>query len=154
MHRKVVIEILASMAVNLLLHEVQYDSNSFSLCLYLTRAIVVLENYDGGDDFRYVIHRPSIALKYRDLSRRDMLKMLSNRTSCSCLKGMYAHARRTQPKLGTCSNCKQQKGRKSLMLCGGCRIDQYCCSGCQAEHWENHKTSCAAFARMQNDTRS
>ena len=80
-----------------------------------------------------------------------MLKMLSNRTSCSCLKAMYANARRTLPKLGTCSNCKELKGRESLMLCGGCRIDQYCSSKCQAEHWEIHKTSCAAFARMQKE---
>ena len=57
LHRKVVIEILTSMAVNLLLHEVQYGSTSLTLCLYITRAIIVLENYDGGDNLQYIVHR-------------------------------------------------------------------------------------------------
>ena len=60
----------------------------------------------------------------------------------SCLKDLYATARKTLPKMGYCSHCELQKKRETLMICARCRFCQYCNVNCQAAAWDGHKNEC------------
>lgn len=129
--------------------------------VYIAQAIVILENYDGGDDIRSTFHTPKVANRLTDLrcssspksalpSRRDLLKFLSRRISCSCLKEKYRYARQTLPKFSACSWCGQQKKRELILVCSDCKIKLYCGKVCQAASWNNvHKHECAHFVAYQ-----
>ncbi|GJE85350.1 zinc finger MYND domain-containing protein [Phanerochaete sordida] len=44
-------------------------------------------------------------------------------------------------KCKTCAKDREAAGRK-LMLCGGCKVVNYCSAACQKQHWPDHKDEC------------
>ena len=112
---------------------------------FLAHAIVILENYDG-EGIVSTLYSCAVATKVRDLgyagTKRDLLKFYRKRVSCSCLRDMHLHARKTQPKTGGCFHCKQVKERALLMVCSRCRINQYCSMTCQYADWLEHRSEC------------
>ena len=120
----------------------------------VTRAIVILENYDGVGGIDSVLYNPIASKKLRDIHlagssmKRDMLKFYRKRITCSCLKGMHLEARKTLPKLGACYLCDEEKERSLLMVCGRCKIAQYCSRECQIAAWPMHKSSCDAYVNF------
>jgi len=155
-HRHAATEILTTIITNRLLFEDQFGTESvpksyFMHNCYLSTVLLVMENYDGGDDIHTTFYQNGVSNKIRDLNpqgsnQRDVLKFMSRRVTCSCLKRQYAVARRTYSKVGACAGCSQVFTRSSLLLCGGCRIDQYCSRECQIKAWADyHKADCNEF---------
>ena len=126
--RSTVSDVLATIVTNHVLHEVQFKSDMTSGIIYLSSTIIILDSYDGGENLHSTLCQPIASIKVTTLNnhhqagcnniRRDLLKLLTKKNSCSCLKDLYAQARRSMPKLGFCRNCKQPKDRSYLMLCG------------------------------------
>ena len=115
----------------------------------IAQIILILENYDGND-FISTMYVRLPAMKARDLNSsgsvgRDLLKFYSKRIPCSCLTEMYSEARRTLPKMGSCSSCSVAKQRASLMVCSRCRVAQYCSKQCQGADWSEHEQYCDTF---------
>jgi len=155
-HRHAAIEILTNIITNRLLFEDQFNTQVskkfFMHNCFLCTVLLVLEKYDGGDDIHSTFYQSNgVASKVRDLNpigsnQRDVLKFMSRRVKCSCLKKPNAVARRTYSKVGTCGGCSQVIERSSLLLCGGCKIDQYCSKQCQIKAWSDyHKADCNEF---------
>jgi len=130
-HRLAAIEVLTILITNRLLFEDQYGTKHvsknklfFVQNCFLCTVLLVVENYDGGDDIHTTFYRPNgVAGKVRNLNpigsnQRDILKFVSRRVTCSCLKRPYAIARQNFPKVGTCGGCLKVIERSSLMLCG------------------------------------
>jgi len=151
--------ILTSIATNEMLHGYHYGSNSLSQATWISKAIITLENHNliTDDDIVTILYHPPIASKFKNLSsnpetsgKRDVLKFLSRRISCSCLKDMYRQARLTIPKTLHCSYCSEVKERDQLLLCGGCRLKEYCSTECQAADWKReHRLTCLELAGHQ-----
>jgi len=153
-YQKELINILTVMAANQLLFDDQFGdtpNKSFTHWgLRLTTAILVLENYNGG--ISTTIYKQNVAEMYSRLNplggrnnNRDLLKFISKRLSCSCLRNLNKIARKTLPKLGVCSGCLQVKERSTLRMCARCRCPHYlyCSKTCQATAWsKNHKVQC------------
>jgi len=151
--------ILTSMATNQMLNEYYYGSNSLSQATWISKTIIALESHNliTDDDIVTILYHPPISSKFMNLStnpkasgKRDVLKFLSRRISCSCLKDMYRQARQTIPKSLHCSYCSEVKERDQLLLCGGCRSRDYCSTECQAADWKrDHKQNCLELAGHQ-----
>ena len=62
-----------------------------------------------------------VILRARDAPRRPPLHLL-------------------EPRCGACH--KPEGSAKSLSVCGGCGVLQYCDRDCQRSHWKKHKPSC------------
>ena len=120
-----------------------------ALIASLTYSIAMIENSDEtDDDFHPVACRQAAATKIRDLDHlttRDSLKFYRKRISCSCLKDMHLQARKTLPKLGMCRHCNVLNERALLMVCGRCKIDQYCSRECQVAQWPAHQILCKDY---------
>ena len=98
-----------------------------------TIAFLIFENYDND-----------VKMKKRDLAQggdRDVIRFYYRRAKCSCLKEMWKMAK-GEPKMGCCYQCNERKERKDLMVCGACRIHQYCSKRCQREAWPRHQETC------------
>jgi len=146
-YREMVVNIMIRIGTNLLLNCQQVPLKG---ALKLAKSIFVLEHYDGGDSLVAVMNSRRLQSKMRDLNiststRRDALKFYSKRVSCSCLKKMYQEARRTQPKMGRCRHCLEEKERVALSVCSRCMITQYCSRECQVAHWPEHKRPCDMY---------
>ena len=158
--RNEAVGILTSIATNEMLHEYHYGTNSLSQAIWISKAIIAIENHDLSinDDIVTILYHPPMASKFVNLStnpkasgKRDVLKFLSRRISCSCLKDMYRQARHTIPKSRHCSHCNEVKERDQLMLCGGCRLEGYCSKECQAADWEReHANDCTELSGYQH----
>lgn len=145
-YRTMARDILLEIGTNLLLgtNDIILDSPRD-----IAHAIICLEHFNGGR-FEYLIRPPRVAKKVRDLywcgsssnARRDVLKFYRKRSSCSCLKRMHLDTRKIVPKLGQCYHCQEVKERSMLMVCGRCRVNQYCSRECQIAHWHTHKEDC------------
>ena len=135
--------IFLSIGTNLLLEKQRVNF------LLVSHAILFLENYDG-ESIVSTLNSRAVITKIRDISgscsERDLLKFYRKRTTCSCLKKMHLEARKTLPKLGECSHCKERKERSLLMVCSRCRVPQYCSKKCQIADWPRHKAcSCDKY---------
>lgn len=150
-YREMAVNIFTAIGTNSLLSIERGLGGHESKCL--ATAIVILENYNGSGDFdsviRSVLSNRAAATKMRDISgggsstsRRDMLKFFRKRITCSCLKKIHLEARKTLPKVGMCYHCGEEKERRLLMVCGKCKISQYCSRECQMAHWPSHKRRC------------
>ena len=144
-HKKMAIEIMASMGANMLLGK---QVTHFSWALRIAKTIAVLENYNGKGCLIKSFGSREIQSKMRDIREnvssglRDALKFYSKRTPCSCLKSMHQEARRTIPKMGRCYGCKEEKERASLSVCSRCMVIHYCSRECQVTHWHRHEKDC------------
>ena len=82
---------------------------------------------------------------YRDLMQGvpayDSIKFFTKRIPCNCLKDLYSRAK-SQPKLIQCHCCKKHKERRSLFLCGRCKIAHYCSKECQRTDYLQHESLC------------
>ena len=145
-HRQTVTNILILCGVNMILAM----NAEISQLVGIVDTILVLENYHVEGDFDSAANSRVAATKMRDImdfssitARRDVLKFFRKRlTACSCLKKMHVEARKTRPKLGNCFHCGVSKERRLLMVCGRCRISQYCSRECQMADWSVHKRYC------------
>ena len=158
-YRNMAANILTRIGTNMMLRE---DHEDLSHAVGIARTIVVLEHYDGVDDLAKTIKDRVVASKMRDLlwegSRssssssiaRDLLKFFRKRIDCSCLRKMHLDTRKTATKRGACYHCYEEKERALLMVCGRCRVCQYCSRECQMAHWPSHKCRCDAYIRVQN----
>ena len=87
---------------------------------------------------------PQGLMKQRDLlqgGERDVIRYFYKRAKCSCLKEMWKKVK-AEPKIGMCMQCNERKERNDLMVCGACRIHQYCSKSCQREAWPLHQETC------------
>ena len=114
--------------------------------IYHACAISLFEQYNGNSikDFSLALLKSlRVTLDLREGGEREVVRFFSKRVSCSCLKAKYSLVKKSQPiRMGECSKCKRSKQRSSLMLCGYCKVTQYCCKECQAADWPNHKGLC------------
>ena len=145
--RKMAIYALIGMGTNMLLNK--HENRKAK---YIATAIIVLENYNGTGDFNSATYNQATATKLRDLFAgdnnggiRDVLKLYRKRMTCSCLKELHSVARKTLPKLGACFHCGELKERSSLMICGKCKVHQYCSNECQVAAWPEHKCRCNMY---------
>ena len=155
-YREVARNILLSVGTNQLLDNDILGPKGISL--YLSHAIVVLENYDGTSNIESTMDCRVVATKFRDLlgsntNRRDVLKFYRKRIACSCLKQMHLEMRKSFPKTGKCYYylCDEEKERSLLMVCSRCRVSHYCSRECQIADWPEHKCRCDmhVFAQKQ-----
>mmetsp|Transcript_27312 Transcript_27312/g.30417 ORF Transcript_27312/g.30417 Transcript_27312/m.30417 type:complete len:85 (-) Transcript_27312:351-605(-) len=54
----------------------------------------------------------------------------------------------------SCATCGKQPstGDKKLLRCSKCKLERYCNTDCQKEHWKFHKHFCAKPPRMPRIT--
>lgn len=152
--------ILTSIATNQMLHQKHFGTDSLSQAIHISKAIITLENQDKlrDEDILTIFYYPNIAAKFKNLSnhpkasgKRDVLKFLSRKVECSCLKEMYSNARRESPKSCLCSYCEEVKERDQLLKCSGCMLTEYCSLECQAADWEReHAESCPDLSGYQH----
>ena len=152
--------VLTSIATNRMLHQQHFGADSLFQVIQLSKAVITLENHNliTDNDIVTIFYHPPINAKFKCLSnkpkgsgKRDVLKFLSRRISCSCLKEMYRQARLTIPKSRHCEYCKEMKERDELMLCGGCRLIGYCSTECQEADWKReHRQICLGLSGYQN----
>ena len=126
------------------------DDNVLRGALYMSNAIMVLENYhETAGDIELAIYSRTAGSKRRDTvgdnAIRDLLKLYSKRITCSCLKKLYSEARKILPKVGSCDTCAKVMERSSLKVCSKCMVHQYCCRECQVAMWPEHKEFCELY---------
>ena len=103
-------------------------------------AIVLCEEQQDHD----IKINPAVMQKINDLfggGSRETVSFFAKRLGCPCLKEMY-NVVKGDKKTAMCIRCSQTKERKTLMLCSGCKIAQYCCAKCQKDDWPRHKNDC------------
>jgi len=149
-YRKLAISIFIAIGTNNLLKEETSPTD-------IAHAIVLLEHYNGsGDIVESMLQSPVLSSKLRDLnptssSRRDCLKFYRKRTTCKCLKKLHLEARKTEPKVGLCYHCKEEKERASLSVCSRCMVYQYCSRECQVVDWPSHEAKCDLYSRRNKN---
>jgi hypothetical protein len=155
-YRQMTIDILLAMGTNLVLAGNHYrlvkkkeegGDSGRGFLVYPQRnfayVILLLYSYKSGtgnlDAAKYIA-----AATVRDLfhgEEKEVIRFFTKRIRCSCLQAKYEIAKKL-PSVGRCHGCKGKSKRKTLMLCGCCRIAQYCSYECQASHWPVHKAEC------------
>jgi len=133
--------------------EFKADSLS-SLCLNITTTLCILVHFESGQDIEHTFYQPKVAGKLMSFNpqtsgRRGVLKLLSRLNPCSCLKELYTETKKMHEKLCYCSHCKSIKKRSSLMVCGDCRIENYCSKECQTAAWSDHQSECKRIIDFQ-----
>ena len=112
--RDMAISIISSIGTNFILEDIDQIETARGVAM----GIILLEHHDGeGDDLCSAAIGGAAAL--RDLAgggARDVIRFYSKRISCSCLNEKYITAKKSQPKIGTCCYCDQEKERRVLML--------------------------------------
>lgn len=155
--RTLTIDIMTTIGTNMLIRK---EGQFYTLATCIAEAIYVMENYYNERDVYSAAYNRRSASKRRDLDLfasslgRDVLKFYSKRVSCSCLKAMYSEARKKMPKkMGKCSHieCKVEKERVMLFVCGRCMIDQYCSRECQIAEWPKHKHNCDIHVEIHDE---
>lgn len=98
---------------------------------------------------KYPVSSKTSMMILKASGKRDVLKFLSRKIDCSCLEEMYRQARKT-PKSLYCSYCDEVKERDQLMMCGGCRLSEYCSIECQTADWKKeHMKACPELSEYQ-----
>jgi hypothetical protein len=147
--RKLALDILVAMGTNYIILDT--DDHGIQLAGRLAITIFMLEHYNGNgkDDFRLAVCKANLlAGDVKWGGEREIIRFYLKRISCTCLKAKYSLIKKLQPtRISGCVICKQIKVRSSMMLCGRCKVRQYCCEECQAADWPNHKTICRRIGR-------
>lgn len=136
--RKELMPLLLRAGTNMLLKE---DVNLSAMASAVALATVSCEHGFYEDDVLASKNRNV----YRDLMQGvpayDSIKFFTKRIPCNCLKDLYSRAK-SQPKLIQCHCCKKHKERRSLFLCGRCKIAHYCSKECQRTDYLQHESLC------------
>lgn len=112
----------------------------------IVMSVLTLENYNKAENrsFGNLCLTADFFMKYQHIVQgchRSIVRFFSTRISCSCLDEKKAETK-TLPKVGRCDHCHENKDRSTLMLCTGCKVQQYCAKECQRAAWPSHKDSC------------
>ena len=141
--RKWILLHLASLGTDYLLKEQSRYTEMAATVAFVFLSVEALKDEPVEHDVG-VRTRDLVEGEMRDLAEggdRDIVRFFSKRITCSCLKEKYKQLK-SEPKLGSCTNCKQRKERRKLMVCALCRLPQYCSKACQEAHWPEHKVCC------------
>jgi hypothetical protein len=144
--RKMSLDILLAIGTNFILDA---DDHGIKLARRLTITIAVLEQYNGNGTKDLHIAMCKASLVADDTcwgGDREIIRFFLKRISCTCLKAKYSLVKKLQPtRTSGCVICNQAKVRSSMMLCGRCKLKQYCSKDCQAADWPNHKGLCRSI---------
>lgn len=81
--------------------------------------------------------------KLKDIQcSREFATFVNERNACKCLGGAYDELKRTTPKTNKCAYCQEEKPRKQISVCSGCRATDYCSRECQVADYPKHKVFC------------
>ena len=146
--RKSARDILLTIGTNFLL-----NGNDIVGATSVTSAIALLECYDdlSGEGYDYDSAHCRASPLMRDLAggnERDIISFYHKRVPCSCLQILYK-LYKSKPKVGECFSCNKSFLRASLMICGGCRISQFCSVKCQRNAWPKHKDVCGKWSQLR-----
>jgi hypothetical protein len=126
--RELVRKILVRIGTNLALY--QGLEMRGGVTQYYAALAFFLENFDGNIHTTFI----KVDAKLRDLTEnlftdeplsRDVIKYLSQASSCNCLKRLYEQAKK-KPKMGKCKACETKMERSNLLVCGKCKCAHYC----------------------------
>ena len=115
---------------------------------WLATGVMFIEEYEKKRIQGKEMSLRNILGKQRDLldgGEDALIRFHATRNPCSCLREKNEGIR-TQQKKGRCSHCVEWKEYTQLMICGRCRVSQYCSIECQRAHWPEHKEYCAHVA--------
>jgi len=121
----------------------------------LVQWVMTLENYEKTKELhagRAMTYSPEELMQVRDAMNgcpRSVTEFFAKRISCSCLDDTYKEAKEHEPKVGICDHCNERVQSKSLSICSGCKMVQYCSRECQRSAWPNHKAKCKQWERHQ-----
>ena len=110
--------------------------NEVMICMMIT-VLELVETYSDP----IVVKRRSTKMSHKLAggNRRDVVKFVSKRLPCSCLKKLHSAARKKVEKVGKCFGCDKQFPRSQLCVCTGCNHNEYCSKECQRADWSHHK---------------
>lgn len=156
--QKSTIDVMLRVGTNTILSD-QEETVTRAITVVFGIAILLLEHYEEQSDLS---HRENITVARNNSHReegnligggeRDALRFYAKRISCSCLKEKYTQAKKSLPKIGACDHCNRTRERKYLMVCGRCKLPQYCCRECQVSNWPGHKFFCDEAVRLKECT--
>ena len=116
-----------------------YMAISFAFAYKLVDSHVHIENNT------YMYATPSEMLAYLDIMEgchRSLIKFFMKHSPCACLDRLYSDVKKTTPKTGLCTCCRERKERRSLFYCARCKAVQYCSKKCQLSSWPEHRMKC------------
>jgi hypothetical protein len=142
--RKLALDIVVSIGTNYII--LDKDHHGIKLAGRLAVTIFLLEHYNGNGKQNFHVAVCKATLVADDVKwggEREGIRFYLKRISCTCLKAKYSLVKKLQPtRTSGCVICKQIKVRSSMMLCGRCKLTQYCSKECQAADWPIHKCEC------------
>ena len=85
---------------------------------------------------------------------RGVINFLSRETKsfCDCMQAKKMEAR-GMAKTEVCNGCGIIFPRKGMLLCGGCKMANYCNEECQTKDWPRHRKNCR-FVRTNQSGKS
>ena len=106
--------------------------------------VIIMLEICGTYSYMNVVARRAIKTgeKFARGNRRDLVKFVTKRIPCACLKKLHCAARKKLAKVGGCRHCGKEFPRSQLHVCTGCMIAQYCSKECQRANWSYHKQGC------------
>jgi len=147
--RKMSLDIMVAIGTNIILstdNRNNYDARRLAVVI----AVLELYNGNGKDDFHLAMWKTHLVIgDFVCGGEREFIRFFFKRISCTCLKAKYSLVKKSQPtRTSGCDICKQIKVRSSMMLCGRCKVREYCCKECQAADWPNHKGLCRSIHKL------
>ena len=155
-HRKMAMDILLSIGTNILVRGAGSGGARVLAngCLLLEAFAYIQSMLDSVNDpallatdiktnLDLAVYSASASI--RDLAGgkdRAVIRFFHKRLSCDCLTAKYSESKRSSQKVGVCNTCGQSFLRTDLMVCGTCRIGQYCSIDCQSHAWPGHQDEC------------
>ena len=80
----------------------------------------------------------------------DTTKFYMKMIPCNCLRDKYARVK-SEMKQMVCTHCLVERERKDFLLCGGCRMDNYCSVECQRAAYPAHRSYCRRMQRLEKE---
>ena len=111
--------------------------NEVMICIMI-KVLELVETYSIPIDVRRRVAKIGNRLGGSN-NCRDVVKFVSKRLPCSCLKKLHRAARKKVVKMGQCFGCDKTFPRSQLYVCTGCNHNVYCSRECQRGDWSRHK---------------
>ena len=80
-------------------------------------------------------------MKNNGCSNQSLVRFFKRRVCCSCLDEPYLRVME-RLKIGKCFYCCEMFEVTKLLVCGDCKMAQYCSKECQRKEWYCHKKLC------------